>query len=437
MITSIKGKTINIRIPFLSLFSKTGNYLYLFFLVVAILPSYSSCAQNIPPQDIPPKIIEDSLEKTDAAYWDTQRDLGDIAKKIVKKDTSTLHKHHKVYASCLPAVGYSLQTKFAVVLSSNFGFYTNPKHSTEKISTVLSSIAYTQQRQIIFPIQTSIWTKKDKYNIITDWKYLNYPSTTFGLGGNSKIIDGYSIDFNYLRFHQSLLRKIANYTYAGLGYYYDYFWDIREINPPKGAVTDFQKYGLSKTTRASGIAFRLLVDTRKNQINAKQGWYINIVNRQNLKSLGSTTNWESFLAEFRHYITFPAHPKNVLALWSYNWLTIAGKPPYLLLPSTGWDDYFNTGRGYIQGRYRGRQMLYMEAEYRMQITKNGLLGAVFFANAQSFSKDLSRQFQTIAPAAGAGIRIKLNKFSGANLCIDYAFGAEGSRGFFVNLGEVF
>ena len=127
----------------------------------------------------------------------------------------------------------------------------------------------------------------------------------------------------------------------------------------------------------------------------------------------------------------------MLALWSYNWLTIAGKPPYLLLPSTGWDDYFNTGRGYIQGRYRGRQMLYMEAEYRMQITKNGLLGAVFFANAQSFSKDLSRQFQTIAPAAGAGIRIKLNKFSGANLCIDYAFGAEGSRGFFVNLGEVF
>ena len=42
-----------------------------------------------------------------------------------------------------------------------------------------------------------------------------------------------------------------------------------------------------------------------------------------------------------------------------------------------------------------------------------------------------------SPAAGAGIRFKLNKFSGANLCIDYGIGIEGSHGVAVNLGEVF
>ena len=400
--------------------------------------SFACYAQNIPQQ-----VVEDSLGKVNTAYWDSQIDLGDIAKTIIKKDTSSLHKRHKVNASCFPAIGYSLQTKFAVLLSSNFGFYTSPKHSTEKISTVTASISYTQQKQIIFPIKTSIWTKKDLYNIIVDWRYLNYPSTTFGLGSSSNINNGYSIDFNYLRFHQSLLRKISKNTYAGLGYYYDYFWNVREINPPRSAVADFQRYGLTNSTRASGIVFRFLVDTRKNQINAKQGWYVNIADRQNFKSIGSSANWQSLLMEFRHYVTFPSKPKNVLAFWSYNWLTLAGKPAYLLLPSTGWDDYFNTGRGYIQGRYRGRQMLYLEMEYRMQITKNGLFGAVFFANAQSFSKDSQsfsrdlKQMQTIAPAAGAGLRIKLNKFSGTNLCIDYAFGTEGSRGLFVNLAEVF
>jgi len=405
-----------------------------FLLLGGLLACFAAIAQDTTLKKQP---LRDSLYRANAAYWDSQVDLADIAKKVIKKKALRAHDSLQVHATLVPAFGYSLQTGFAGVVSANAGFYTSRDHATAKISSIFSSIAYSQYKQIIFPIHASVWTKKNLYNIITDWRYLNYPSTTFGLGGNSRIEDGYSIDFNYLRFHQSVLRKIANYTYAGLGYYYDYFWNIREINLPKGTVTDFQRYGLTSSTRASGIVFRLLVDTRKNQINPKKGWYVNIVNRQNLKSLGSAGNWESLQAEFRHYIIFPAHPKNVLALWSYNWLTLGGKPPYLLLPSTGWDDFFNTGRGYIQGRYRGRQMLYLEAEYRMQITKNGLLGAVFFANAQSFSKDLSRQFQTIAPAAGAGIRIKLNKFSGANLCIDYAFGIEGSRGFFVNLGEVF
>ncbi|HEY4876948.1 MAG TPA: hypothetical protein VIH86_15320, partial [Puia sp.] len=108
-----------------------------------------------------------------------------------------------------------------------------------------------------------------------------------------------------------------------------------------------------------------------------------------------------------------------------------------LLPSTGWDDFFNTARGYIQGRYRGRDMLYLETEYRFQLTNNGLLGGVIFANAQSFSKELSQQFQIIAPGFGTGIRIRLNKFSGANLCIDYGWGLNGSQGVAVNLGEVF
>jgi hypothetical protein len=36
-----------------------------------------------------------------------------------------------------------------------------------------------------------------------------------------------------------------------------------------------------------------------------------------------------------------------------------------------------------------------------------------------------------------GLRIKFNKHSKANLCIDYAWGQDGSKGFFVNMGEVF
>jgi hypothetical protein len=82
-------------------------------------------------------------------------------------------------------------------------------------------------------------------------------------------------------------------------------------------------------------------------------------------------------------------------------------------------------------------MLYLESEYRFTILSNGLLGGVVFANAESLSEEGSGHFEYIAPGYGLGARISLNKFSRTNLCIDYGWGAHGSGGFFVNLGEVF
>ena len=82
-------------------------------------------------------------------------------------------------------------------------------------------------------------------------------------------------------------------------------------------------------------------------------------------------------------------------------------------------------------------MLYLESEYRFAVTQNGLLGGVVFANAQSFSNWPGKKFDRIAPATGLGLRIKVNKTSRTNIAIDYGFGVKGSRGLFVNLGEVF
>ena len=82
-------------------------------------------------------------------------------------------------------------------------------------------------------------------------------------------------------------------------------------------------------------------------------------------------------------------------------------------------------------------MIYLESEYRFGLTKNGLLGGVVFANAANYSRTVNANLHDIIPAAGSGVRIKINKHSNTNLCIDYGVGVDGSRGFFVNLGEVF
>ena len=184
---------------------------------------------------------------------------------------------------------------------------------------------------------------------------------------------------------------------------------------------------------------RVLYDNRINAANPFNGWYASFVYRRSLEALGSDGNWGSVQIDVRKYFELQPNHRNILALWSFDWRSVGGKTPYLLLPSTGWDDQFNTGRGYIQGRYRGADMTYQEAEDRITLSRNGMFGMVIFANAQSFYEEFGQsKFTSIAPGYGAGIRIKLNKNSGTNICVDYGFGLPGAGGgIAVNVGEVF
>lgn len=411
-------------------------------LCAAACSPFSLLARSLPP--IPQSTDTTQLLKDPAFRYEPNRqtDLVDLGRSFLKnvrshrKDTGT-QKAGKLHISALPVVGYTLQTGFAGVISSNFAFYTS-EHSQANLSNILTSVTYSQYQQVIFPIQANIWTRDNRYNIVTDWRYLKYPSFTYGLGGNTLADSGYSIDYSYLRLHQAILKKFSKDLYLGLGYDLDYFWNISELDPPAGKATDFERYGLKGKELASGISLHFLFDSRRNQINPESGNYAGITWRPNFTFLGSDANWQSLLVDLRKYIRFPGDSHNVLAIWTYDWFTTGGgNPPYLLLPSTGWDAYSNTARGYIQGRFRSKDMLYVESEYRFGISSNGLLGGVLFANAQSFSETPTRRFQYIAPGYGAGIRISLNKFSRTNLAVDYGWGTHGSGGFFVNLGEVF
>jgi len=366
-----------------------------------------------------------------------EKDMSYLFKKKGKNATSdsSFEKSKKQF-SFIPAAGYSLQTGFAGILSANLAYY-NDTAADAKMSSISSSITYSQYNQILLPLTANIWTKNNKYNFISDNRIIDYPSNIYGVGGRTDPNKGHQIAFKGLKLHQTVMRSIAKNWYAGLGVYYDQMWDIKVLDSVTRRLNNTINRQLGTSEIAIGMIARISYDSRINQINSKNGWFMNAVLRDSRKFLGSDNNWQSLIIDVRKYIPFPKYSKNTLALWSYNWMILNGKAPYLLLPSTGWDDQYNTGRGYIQGRFRGSQMYYAEAEYRFNITRNGMFGAVVFGNLQYFSPDISPKFQVLTPGFGGGLRIKLNKHSGTNLCIDYGFGKDGSKGFFVNLGEVF
>lgn len=370
-----------------------------------------------------------------------QQDVVDVFRRwcprlhLVPHDSATFQEG-KHFWLIIPQVGYTLQTRGLIAVLVNAAF----RQPRANMSSMTGQVSYTQNKQVILTANSLIWTAGNRFVWTNDWRLMHYPQATYGLGMYTSTDRVINMDYAYFRFYQSFLGRLAPNLYAGIGYYLDLHWNIESYarNREVSRISRYP-YGIEGRSVSSGPTLQALYDNRRNSINPAGGLYVNAVWRANMKFLGSDDTYQSFLLETRKYIRLPATSDNILAIWSYNALTLRGNPPFLDLPSTGWDNTGNLGRGFIQGRFRGKNLLYAETEYRFRITNDRLLGGVVFANVQSVTEpdQNSGQFEKVIPAVGAGLRIKMNKISRTNLSIDYGFGMDGSKGLFFNLGEVF
>jgi hypothetical protein len=384
-------------------------------------------ASNVIPQN---NFVQDTAKQTD---------LIDIGKKLFRISPKKVRMEgdKRIYFSIIP-VSSGLPGGRALITSTTAGIYLGPRKTTN-LSSVTFAPYWNFKSRFGLPLRSSIWLPDNTWNIQGDIRLLVYPQYTWGLGSNRSYDERTLVDYNYIRFYQSALKRIKPYFFAGLGYNLDYHFNIKNDDPniDLNQYTGYG-YGLKGSSVSSGVSLNLLYDTRNNSINPLPGMYANLVYRVNPTFLGSDNNWSSVYADVRKYIPMnPAKPnqQNTLAIWSYFWTVLNNKTPYLDLPSTGWDAYNRSGRGMEQNRYRGKSLFYLEGEYRRDITGNGLLGFVVFANVNTVSGSGS-MFSSWHPAGGTGLRVKFNKGSNTNVGIDYAL-SKGYSTVVFSLGEAF
>ncbi|WP_413666748.1 BamA/TamA family outer membrane protein [Mucilaginibacter sp. Mucisp86] len=378
-----------------------------------------------------------------SAVKDTSRqtDLIDIAKDLfhIAPQKPRVQREKKIYFSILPIPGsVPGGAGRALITSTTAGTYLGPQ-STTNLSSATFAPYWNLHSRFGLPLRSSIWLKDNSWNIQGDIRFLRYPQYTWGLGSRNDYSEKTLINYNYVRFYQSALKRITSYFFAGGGYNIDYRSGIKSDDP----AIDLKQftgynYGTGGSSVSSGINLALLYDTRNNSINPLPGSYFNVVYRINPAFMGSNDSWHSLYLDYRKYVPLnPANKnqQNTLAFWSYFWTVLGGNTPYLDLPSIGWDPYNRSGEGIDQNRYRGKSLFYFESEYRRDITSNGLLGFVAFANVNTVSGS-GTFLKSWHPAAGTGLRVKFNKGSNTNIGIDYAF-SRGYSAVILNIGESF
>jgi hypothetical protein len=384
------------------------------------------------------------LERDSTVRGDTSKllDLIDVGKRLLHIKPAKLKSEDgkTIYFSALP---FSTQVPgggTALVTSTTAGFYLGDRSDTY-MSRATFTPYWNFKNRFGLPIRSYIWLKKNRWVISGDTRLMVYPQYTWGLGRQYEEEDKLLVRYSYFRFYQQAMKRISRGIFAGIGYHIDYRMNIR-TQAGDSLLTQYTgyEYGTSQSVSSytSGLSMNLLYDTRNNSINPWDGYYASIQYRVNPPFLGNKNLWHSVYIDFRRYIRFDQsnEKQNMLAVWSYFWRVFNPKVPYLDLPSIGWEDYNRSGRGFDQNRYRGRNLLYVEAEYRRDITSNGFLGFVVFANANTVSGPKSTFLISWNPGAGAGLRIKMNKRSGTNIALNYGFSKDYS-GIKLTLGEVF
>ncbi|HVV54203.1 MAG TPA: BamA/TamA family outer membrane protein [Mucilaginibacter sp.] len=369
-----------------------------------------------------------------------KKDVIDIAKSILHISPKPVEpeKGKSVYFSVLPLSMSVPGGGTALFTATTAGFYMGDRQTTY-LSTVTFTPYFSFHHRYGLPLRSNLWLKDNNWLIQGDTRFLVYPQYTWGLGGGQPEFNKFIVNYEYIRFYQSALKRITSYLFAGVGYNMDYYLDIETNNPNTLQKFTGYPYGTSsdQNSFSSGLTLNLLYDTRNNDFNPLPGAYTNVVYRVNMRGLGSDANWQSLYIDMRKYISLTdTRQHNVLALWAYYWTTFGTGTPYLNLPSIGWDPYQRSGRGIEQNRYRGKSLVYFETEYRRDILANGLLGFVVFANVNSVTEPGNNRFVYWHPAAGTGLRIKFNKKSGTNITIDYGI-SKGYSDVVLGLGEAF
>ncbi len=342
--------------------------------------------------------------------------------------------------------------------------------SSTSISSGLGTVIYTTKKQWILTAKTNVFLADDSWNLLGDWRYFITSQPTYGLGTGPQsgkpigtgieyeddifsepISDGQMMNFNYLRFHETVLKRYRDSRFfAGIGYHLDVHYNIDDkvldMTTDPQVISSHYAYSTLKgfdpeAYTLSGISFNFLYDSRDNAVNPYSGSYAYANLRVNPEFLGSDQSSSLLWLEYRNYFNLQKErPRHLIGVWTYGWFVTSGDVPYMDLPSVGWDQFGRSGRAYTQGRFRGEDLVYGEVEYRFPLQKQKeTLGGVVFLNGTSGSSrtgDIDLM-QYLDLGYGLGLRVMLNKKSRANLNIDFAWGKYGAKGFYLGLNEVF
>jgi outer membrane protein assembly factor BamA len=334
-------------------------------------------------------------------------------------------KKHKLKVLPLPEFGYAPETRWYAGGVALFT-YKIFDDSTTRTTNFKLELNYTQNNQTIVSSDYNIFLKNNRFYFFGENSFQRFPENFWGIGNHTSNENLEKYDANRLELNNGFLKQVKKGIYIGPTYRMQYMYNIRP--EPRGILDNGTIPGAG-TSFSSGLGYTINWDRRDNILNPRKGLLLSFSNSYFGKIFGSSFGFQRFEIDARKY--FKLFSKHILAVQAFG-IFNKGNPPFRMMALMGSESIM---RGYYQGRYRDKNYLTFQAEYRMPVY--WIFGLTTFAALGDVASRLEN-FEIINFKAtyGLGLRIRVDKRDNVNLRFDYAMGRNTS-GFYVVFGEAF
>jgi Omp85 superfamily domain len=385
-----------------------------------------------------------------------QYDFGDLTRKIIHPHKPPGTSYNKSGITVVPNIAANptigAQAGIKAVAGRKLG-----SDSNTLFSVAATSASITTKGIIYFYVNHNVFTPGNKWNFQGNLVIAKTVTPDHGLGigrhysgendAQNMLADNthkaYPIHSIYYNLREKVYKNVMPHLFVGAGLSFEIRRNITTSDTASNATPSGvynNEHGFPQDHySANGFLFNIEYITRDNPNRAYKGIFFDAGFRANQTWLGSTKNSLQFTTDFRKYVSLSAaNPETVLAFWNWGSYLISGTIPYLELPGSARDGSFRSARGYTAQYFKGTKFNDTELELRFPILSNKFVSGVVFGNMQSGNDEHgTKLFEVFQPGYGAGFRVLFNKTTRTNLCLDYAFGKFGNKGFFLNLNETF
>lgn len=300
-----------------------------------------------------------------------------------------------------------------------------PPGSGRRESVVTLAAAASVRRQYSVLLSPDLYLDDDRLHLGGTLSVSRFPDLFFGIGNDTRLEDEESFTPLYYDLELSpKLRLIGAYLGPSLRVFHV---DIVQTESD-GALASADVVG-SRGGTSVELGVAVLWDTRDSTLYPRAGGVLRARAASARGGWGSDFDYDVLRLDARRYLGLP-WPLHVLGLQALAELR-RGEPPFYGTGRLGGAEVL---RGYYEGRYRDRQYLAAQAEYRLPLVWR--LGAVFFASAGDVARALDGlRLADVKLSGGAGLRLAPLADVPVNIRLDVAYG-DAAR-FYFSIGEAF
>ncbi|MFN0031588.1 MAG: BamA/TamA family outer membrane protein, partial [Flavobacteriales bacterium] len=310
-----------------------------------------------------------------------------------------------------PVAFYTPETRAGIGAGASYNFRFHRADTVTPASQIQLGFAFTQNKQWSFSLPFQFFFKERKHTLNGQIEWHNFNYFFYGVGGGNRAGVRERFDVQYPLIRINYLRRLSNNWYAGARWWFDDY-DIYKTTTDGWLAAD--SIAGSSGSRSSGPGVVVLMDSRNNVYSTQHGQYLELVYHNQSAVWGSTYNFNRYRIDYRCF--FSLNEKQMLAAQFFA-DALSGTVPFNNMAGIGSSKRM---RGFYEGRYRDKNLLLIQAEYRTVFYKK--LGGVAFINYAMLSPRISNfNFGNDHCSLGLGARYMLDEDKRVNIRLDLAW----------------